>query len=57
MMSRSVEAASLEMASHHRAAHLGTTGRPVEYPRATAVWLRKTCRRAIQVVFRVVPHT
>ena len=52
MMSRSVEAVSLEMASHHRAAYLGTTGHPVEHPRAITVWLRETYRRAIQVVLQ-----
>jgi hypothetical protein len=50
MMSLSVEVVSLEMTDHHRPAHLGTIGLPVEYLRAIVVWLRKTCRRAIQVV-------
>ena len=52
MMSMSVEVVSLEMTDHHRPAHLGTIGHPVEYPRAIVVWLRETCRRAIQVVLQ-----
>jgi len=52
MMSMSVEVVSLEMTAHHRPAHLGTIGHPVEYPRTIVVWLRETCRRAIQVVLQ-----
>ena len=52
MMSRPVEVVSLGMANHHRTAHLGTIGHPVEYPRAITVWLRETCRRVVQVVFQ-----
>jgi len=36
-MSMSVEVVSLDTAHHHRFAHLGTTGHPVEYPRAIVV--------------------
>ena len=52
MMSMSVAVVSLEMTDHHRPAHLGTIGHPVEYPRTIVVWLRETCRRAIQVVLQ-----
>lgn len=51
-MSKSVEVVSLEVADHHRVAHLGTTGHPVEYSPRGTVWLRETCRRAIQAIFQ-----
>jgi hypothetical protein len=52
MMGRSVEVVSLAVADSHWAAHLGTTGHPVGDLRAIVVWLRETCRRAIQVVLQ-----